>query len=71
MLGQRTRGQRIIPREHVSLGPHTCIVGGDADEPSGKEVPTIVLEKDAADNVVRIMVRCPCGRTSELVCSYE
>lgn len=67
----RPRGHVIIPRDKVSRGSKTCIIGGDSAAGSGDQLPTIVLEKDAADAIVRIVVRCPCGRTAELLCGYE
>lgn len=73
----RTAGRRlagggsIIRAQHVPAVRPTCIVGGDSPEGSGAEVPTIMIEKDAAGNIARIIVHCPCGRHAELICGYE
>jgi hypothetical protein len=45
------------------------VVGGDAEDVDGTP-PTIIIEKDH-DRIARIIVKCPCGRHSELRCEYE
>jgi hypothetical protein len=69
-LASRRNGT-IIRAKDVPKVRRACIVGGDSPENPGAEVPTIVLEKDAAGNVVRIRVDCPCGQHAELICAYE
>jgi hypothetical protein len=71
MSGRGSSSGRIIRAQSVPPVRRTCIVGGDSPEGNGTEVPTIVLEKDAAGNIARIVVHCPCGRHAELVCAYE
>ena len=47
------------------------IVGGDSPELAGAaDAPAIIIEKDG-DRIGKIIVRCPCGRHSELLCEYE
>ena len=49
----------------------THIVGGDCEDLGGAEgSPSIIIEKDG-DRISKIIVRCPCGRHSELLCEYE
>ncbi len=49
----------------------TNIVGGDCQDLGGAEgSPSIIIEKDG-DKITKIIVRCPCGRHSELLCEYE
>ncbi len=45
------------------------IVGGDSDD-FQHEPPAIIIEK-VGDQISKIIVKCPCGRHSELVCEYE
>lgn len=45
------------------------VVGGDSDDIQTVP-PTIIIEKEN-DRIARIMVKCPCGRHSELVCEYD
>lgn len=45
------------------------VVGGDSDEVAATP-PTIIIEKEN-DRIARIIVKCPCGRHSELLCEYE
>jgi len=69
--GRRMASGSIIRARHVPAVRRTCIVGGDSPDGSGEEVPTIILEKDAAGNIARIVVHCACGRHAELICGYE
>ncbi len=45
------------------------IVGGDSDD-FQHEPPAIIIEK-MGDQISKIIVKCPCGRHSELLCEYE
>ncbi len=45
------------------------IVGGDSDD-FQHEPPAIIIEK-IRDQISKIIVKCPCGRHSELLCEYE
>ena len=71
MVGKRIGNAVIIRAENVPAVRRTCLVGGEAAGAVGDEVPTIMIEKDADGNITRIVVRCPCGRTAELICAYE
>jgi hypothetical protein len=46
------------------------VIGGDTDMTEADTPPSIILEKEG-DNISRIIVKCPCGRHSELVCEYD
>lgn len=46
------------------------VVGGDSDEMAEVDPPAIIIEKNG-DQIVKILVKCPCGRHAELVCEYE
>lgn len=47
------------------------VVGGDSGDVGGAEgAPAIIIEKDG-DRIGKIVVKCPCGRHSELICEYE
>jgi hypothetical protein len=65
------RRHNVISRENVRHTRRICIVGGDPPEARGGDVPTIVVEKDSAGNIARIVVNCPCGQSAELVCCPE
>ena len=45
------------------------IVGGDSDD-FQHEPPAIIIEK-IGEQISKIIVKCPCGRHSELICEYE
>jgi len=48
----------------------THVVGGDSEDVGGAEgSPAIIIEKEG-DRISRIIVKCPCGRHSELLCEY-
>ena len=65
------RSTNIIPREDVRVPPEKVrIVGGDSDELGNRGVPTIIVSK-TEDRITGITVKCPCGRTAELVCEYN
>lgn len=47
------------------------VVGGDSQDLGGVEgSPAIIIEKEG-DRISKIIVKCPCGRHSELICEYE
>ena len=46
------------------------IIGGDTTDFTHDRHPAIIIEKEG-DHMSKIIVRCPCGRHSELVCEYE
>lgn len=71
MAGRRPTAGRIIRARNVPAVRPTCMVGGDSPEGDGTEVPTIILEKNEAGDIARIIVHCPCGRKAELLCGYE
>ncbi len=63
---------QVIRADEVSKfkkSKKTQIVGGDSDD-TEQTPPTIVIEKDG-DRISKIIVKCPCGRHSELVCEYD
>jgi hypothetical protein len=45
----------------------TRVIGGDSDDLS-HDPPAIVVEKDG-DQISKIIVTCPCGRHSEIICT--
>ncbi len=66
------RKNQVIRAEEVAKSKKarkTQIVGGDSDD-TEQTPPTIVIEKDG-DRIAKIIVKCPCGRHSELVCEYD
>lgn len=69
--GAGVTGGTIIPAAAVSKERRICVVGGDAEHPDGRELPTIVLERDAEGSIAKIKVRCTCGQQAELICGYE
>jgi len=46
------------------------IIGGDTTDFEHDRHPAIIIEKNG-EQMSKIIVRCPCGRHSELVCEYE
>lgn len=46
------------------------VIGGDSDDNEPVAPPSIVIEKER-DRISKIIVRCPCGRHSELLCEYD
>lgn len=72
MTARRSKGDgsRVIRAAVAAYDPaRTCIVGGDPLDGAG-EAPTIILERED-DRIVRIVVKCVCGRSAELLCEYE
>jgi len=60
---------RVGQFDHASMGTH--VVGGDCEDLGGADgSPSIIIEKNG-DKISKIIVRCPCGRHSELLCEYE
>ncbi len=62
---------RIIKAEQVVVDDEKiCIIGGEGGLEEQDAAPAIVIEKKG-DRISRIIVTCPCGRYSELVCEYD
>ena len=71
-INPRSRNSQIIRSEELcdTAGlSKVQIVGGDSDEIQSTP-PTIIIEKEG-DRIARIIVKCPCGRHSELLCEYD
>ncbi len=67
---KKEKKQSVIFAKDIQNTDHkTQIVGGDSDD-FQYEPPAIVIEK-TNDAISKIIVKCPCGRCSELVCEYE
>ncbi|MEN9359288.1 MAG: hypothetical protein RL095_823 [Verrucomicrobiota bacterium] len=62
-------GKRIVKAKDLSVSTRSVVVGGDG--PGDKvSLPAILIEKDDG-RIVRISVKCPCGRNCELVLEEE
>lgn len=71
-INPRIKKNQIIRAEDGPMakpGRKIQIVGGDSEDVHDIP-PTIVIEKDG-DRISRIIVKCPCGRHSELACEYD
>lgn len=71
LMKPKVKRSIVIRAEELSSrkSGKTQIVGGDSDDVQ-QAPPTIVIEKDG-DRISRIIVKCPCGRHSELLCEYD
>ncbi len=59
----------IIPAGQVNINPNNLqVIGGDGGAEE-HEPPAIVIEKKDGQ-ISKIIVKCPCGRTSEVICEY-
>ncbi len=59
----------IIPAKNVNYTPDKVqVIGGDGGMKE-HEPPAIIIEKKNGQ-ISKIIVKCPCGRTSELICEY-
>jgi len=61
----------ILKRENVKNSSKMLLVGGDSDDISEVQPPSIIVEKGASGQISRIIVKCSCGQSAELVCEYE
>jgi len=66
--GKKNQIIRAEDTPHVA-GSRVKVVGGDSSDIETTP-PTIIIEKDG-DRIVKIIVKCPCGRHSELLCEYD
>ena len=67
----RTKTSEVIKAKDVIYDPtKKQIIGGDTTDFTHDRHPAIIIEKDG-DKMSKILVRCPCGRHSELVCEYD
>jgi hypothetical protein len=71
LMKPKVKRSTVIKSEELGVrkSAKTQIVGGDSDDVQ-QAPPTIVIEKDG-DRISRIIVKCPCGRHSELLCEYD
>jgi hypothetical protein len=61
--------KRIVKAKDLNPSTRSVIVGGDG--PGDKiSLPAILIEKDDG-RIIRISVKCPCGRNCELVLEEE
>ncbi len=70
-INPKSRNNQIIRSEDISARPTTKVqvVGGDSDDVQSTP-PTIIIERDG-DRITKVIVKCPCGRHSELLCEYD
>jgi len=66
--GKKNQIIRAEEAEAASRKARVKVVGGDSDDVKTTP-PTIIIEKEN-DRIARIIVKCPCGRHSDLVCEY-
>ncbi|OGV54726.1 MAG: hypothetical protein A2X49_09645 [Lentisphaerae bacterium GWF2_52_8] len=67
----RTGLSKIIHKGESQGEPgNRQIVGGDAPGAKQDCPPTIIIEKKG-EQIAKIIVKCPCGRHSELLCEYN
>ncbi|MDD3119776.1 MAG: hypothetical protein PHQ27_11400 [Victivallales bacterium] len=70
-INPKSRNSRVIKKEELA-GPVKNIVqtvGGDSDDVKSTP-PTIIIERNG-EHISKIIVKCPCGRHSELLCEYH
>ena len=69
-INPKSRNSRIIKAEELSATPKkkVQVVGGDSDDVKSTP-PTIIIERNG-ERIAKIIVKCPCGRHSELLCEY-
>jgi hypothetical protein len=61
----------VIKANRVIYNPDKVhVIGGDTSDFSQDKHPAIIIEKNGS-RLSKIIVRCPCGRHSELICDYE
>lgn len=66
----RSSVSRVIRQAEVMDRPKKVqIIGGDSEDVQ-ESPPAIIIEKEG-DKISKIIVKCPCGRHSELICEYE
>ncbi len=70
-INPKSRNNQIIRAEELSVRPSSKVqvVGGDSDDVHATP-PTIIIERDG-DRISKVIVKCPCGRHSELLCEYS
>jgi hypothetical protein len=62
---------KVIPASKTNFNNKKVqVIGGDSEDFQQETPPSIIIEKDN-DRIARIIVKCPCGRHSELVCEYD
>ena len=69
----RIRGKtsRVLKRKDIEYNPERkVIVGGITTHSMEDKRPAIMIEKEN-DMISRIVVKCPCGRCSEVICEYD
>ena len=67
----RTKTSEVIKAKDFKYNPdQKKVIGGDTKDFNHDSHPAIIIEKNG-DQMSKIIVRCPCGRHSELVCEYE
>lgn len=68
----KLRFNKILKAHIVGDQPlNTCLIGGDTEDTVAHNPPSIILEKNAAGEIARIVVKCSCGQHAELACQYE
>lgn len=67
----RSKTNEVLKASQLDYDPNRKqVIGGDTTDFSHDRHPAIIIEKNG-DQMSKIIVRCPCGRHSELVCEYE
>lgn len=67
----RSKTTDVLKASDINYDPNKKqIVGGDSTDFEHDRHPAIIIEKNG-EQMSKIIVRCPCGRHSELVCEYE
>ena len=67
----RSKTSEVLKAADINYDPNKKqIIGGDTTDFTHDSHPAIIIEKDG-DKMSKVIVRCPCGRHSELICEYE
>jgi len=67
----RSKTSDVFKASDVNYDPNKKqIIGGDSTDFEHDRHPAIIIEKNG-EQMSKIIVRCPCGRHSELLCEYE
>lgn len=67
----RSKTSRVLKKDEITYDPDKKItIGGITTHSADDRRPAILIEKDHAQ-ISKIIVKCPCGRCSEIVCEYD
>jgi len=67
----RSKTSTVIKAKDLKYDPNKKqVIGGDTSDFEQGAHPAIIIEKNG-EQMSKIIVRCPCGRHSELLCEYD